>query len=580
MTAAGLINLLSWHTRESSAGVGIQVAQFTALSFDVSVQELLATLVIGKTLQIPRDEVRRDANKLIDWIEANTVNELFAPTSVIEAIAEAAADRTHELASLKEIIQAGETFALTPLLRRLGERLPSRQLRNHYGPTETHVAVAYDVPSHHSDAAIPIGSPIWNTQVYVLDVALRPVPVGVAGELYIAGAGLARGYLRRPGLTAQRFIANPFGAAGSRLYRTGDRVRRRAEGVLEFLGRADEQVKIRGYRIEPGEIEAALISHPAVAQAVVIAREDRPGQKQLVSYVVAAAGASAEPAALRQYVSEQLPDYMVPAAIVLLEALPLTPNGKLDRRALPAPDFTPTQGRLPRTAQEEILAALFAEVLGLERVGIDDSFFELGGHSLLATRLVSRIRSALGAELPVRMLFEAPTIAALTERLLQAKPSRLSLQPQLRPERIPLSFAQERLWFIHQHLGGYETTYNLPIVLRLSGSLNVTALQDAVAQLVRRHESLRTTFSVRDGISSGEPAQIIADTQTVQVPIIEVDADEVSLHVQRHVQHVFDLSRGPLLQLVLLRLAAEQHVLLLTTHHIISDGWSITVMLQ
>ena len=424
-----------------------------------------------------------------------------------------------------------------------------------------------------SGRQLPIGRPLPNYRVYVLDAGLRLVPAGVGGELYIAGAGLARGYLGRGGLTAERFVADPYGPAGSRMYRSGDLARWRADGVLEFLGRADAQVKLRGFRIEPGEIEAALVRHAGVAQSAVIAREDAAGHKRLVAYVVSAADQAVDAAVLRTHLGVSLPDYMVPSAFVMLERLPLTPNGKLDRRALPAPDFAAARlHRAPRTPQEEMLCALFAEVLGLERVGITDDFFALGGHSLLATRLISRIRSSLDVEIAIRSLFEAPTVEALATCLDQGEKARPALVALPRPAEIPLSFAQRRLWFLDR-LEGPNATYTIPIALRMTGALDRAALEAALGDVVTRHESLRTIFPEKLGV----PCQLIVDATMAQ-PRLAVEAvSEASLAAALALaaQQGFDLASEPPLRAHLFVLGQSEHVLLLVIHHIAADGWSL-----
>ena len=451
---------------------------------------------------------------------------------------------------------------------------PAAVLINGYGPTEaTTFSTTFTVADSSAlSDSLPIGRPLSNTQVYVLDGGLEPVPAGVVGELYIAGAGLARGYLHRAGLTAERFVANPFGTAGSRMYRTGDLARWRGDGVLEFFGRADQQVKLRGFRIEPGEIEAALVRHPGVAQAVVVAREDTPGQKRLVGYVVAAADRELDAAALRGQLSASLPDYMVPSAIVVLGSLPLTANGKLDRRALPAPDLTPKVVRAPRTPHEEVLCAQFAEVLGVERVGIDDNFFALGGHSLLATKLISRIRATLDVEIAIRSLFEAPSVEALARSLDVGEVARPTLRRQPRPAEIPLSYAQRRLWFLDR-LEGPSATYTLPMAVRLRGALDAAALEAALGDVMERHESLRTVFPETAGIA----CQRILEVSAVR-PLLERSAvSEAALggSLSAAAQRGFDLAQEPPLRAHLFVLGADEHVLLLVLHHIASDGWSM-----
>ncbi|GHE98055.1 non-ribosomal peptide synthase/polyketide synthase [Streptomyces griseoluteus] len=578
--AGAMTSLLAWHERSRPGGVGVVTANFTSISFDVAAQELFTTLWSGRTLAVPRDEVRRHPADFALWLDQHRVNELFAPNLMIEAVAEATAELKLQLPELRDVVQAGESLAVHARVREFFAGVPGgRRLHNHYGPTETHVVTAFALRDIPEDWPVSpsIGAPVDNTQVYVLDGALQPVPVGVTGELYLAGAQLARGYLHRPGLTAERFVASPYGITGERMYRTGDVGRWNADGTLELLGRADFQVKIRGFRVELGEVEATLVNHPQVAQAAVIASEDRSGDKRLVAYVVRRSGAGEpDPVALRRYVGASLPEFMVPAAVMVLDHLPLTVNRKLDRRALPAPEYaSETASRAPRTPYEEVLCAVFREVLGLERVGVDDGFFDLGGHSLLATRVVSRVRTLLGVELPLRALFEAPTVAQLARCLGTAGAARAALAPMERPERPGLAFAQLRMWFLNRFEGTGASTYNLPVALRLSGALDRSALEAALRDVVHRHESLRTVFP--EG-ADGAPYQKILEVEDAWIELLwtEVDsARELAERLTEEASRGFDLTCEIPLRASLLADEDGTCVLLVVLHHIAGDGWSM-----
>ncbi|WP_157696343.1 non-ribosomal peptide synthetase, partial [Caballeronia temeraria] len=550
----------------------------SSLAFDSSVAGLFGTLTNGGCLALVDIDTARDPNAIIRLVRDRDITRVLCVPSLGQAILDSMSSSGEH--KLREIIVAGE--ACPPNLARQSSTLPRPvSLYNEYGPTEATVwATAYRCLAEETNR-VPIGRPIANTRIYLLDADRRLMPPGAVGELYIGGAGVARGYLNRPELTAERFLDDPF-APGSRMYRTGDLARYRADGNIEFLGRNDHQVKIRGFRIELGEIEAQIASHPAVREAVVIARarHEKTQDQQLVAYVTGTS--DIDGGVLREQLSERLPDYMVPSAFVVLDALPLTPNGKLDRRALPDPQWQDLAAYVgPRTSLEASLAQCFADVLGLARVSVFDNFFALGGHSLLATQLVSRLREALSIEVPLRALFDAPTVASLAEALSSSGDASVlpPLQASVRPAHLPLSFAQERLWFLEQ-LNPGQSTYHIPIALRLSGTLDVRAFQAALNVLVARHESLRTSFVQHDG----QAVQHIAAELELALPLIELDtlaqADEIRRLAQAEASRPFDLQHGPLLRAQLLRLAEDQHVLLFTMHHIISDGWSTGVLVR
>ncbi|MEU7574881.1 amino acid adenylation domain-containing protein [Micromonospora sp. NPDC049240] len=573
MPTTVIANMLRWHDAHIGADPDARVAQFTTVTFDVATQEVFSALTTGKTLVLPAETIRRDAGALAEWLARQRIREFYSPTLVIEAVCEAANEHDTDLPALREVSQSGEALLLSRQIRDFMRRGPQRRLHNHYGPIEAHVVTACELPPGVDDwpPAAPIGRPIANQQVYVLDPWLNPVPPGTTGELYIAGRGAARGYLRRRGLTAERFVADPFGAAGGRMYRTGDLVRWRRDGTLEYLGRVDHQVKIRGHRVELSEVEAVVTEHPDVNQVAVVAH-DRPGVTQIVAYVVPAPHAGLVESRLRDWIRDRLPEFMVPV-VMLLESLPTTPNGKLDRSALPVPESGATSAvAAARTPQEEVLCGLFAEVLGVSAVGVHDSFFDLGGHSLLATRLVSRVRSTLGVELEVRRLFDAPTVAGLATALDPHRSLRPAVVPIARPDVVPLSFAQRRLWFLHR-LEGPSPTYNVPVPIRLDGAVDEAALRAAYRDVLERHESLRTVITDTDGVPSQRVlpiGEVVAHVETVGVTAAGLAAALVEA-----AGHRFDLAAEPPVRAWLFTVDEHSSVLLILMHHIAGDGWSM-----
>ncbi|MBN8227307.1 non-ribosomal peptide synthase/polyketide synthase [Corallococcus macrosporus] len=546
----------------------------TSLNFDLSVFELFAPLSSGGAVVVARNALH--------LAELPTASHVTLVNTVPSAMAQLL--RLNAVPSGVRVVNlAGE--ALPETLAKQVYAVPTVQkLFNLYGPSED---TTYSTASLVGRDEVPlIGRPLSATRAYVLDAALQPVPVGVAGELYLAGEGQARGYLLRPELTAERFVPEPYGPPGGRMYRTGDRVRYRADGRLEYLGRIDFQVKVRGFRIELGEIEAALRRVPGLKDAVVVAKGEA-ADKRLIGYVTARDGHSLEVDALKAHLRQGLPEYMVPSALLVLDALPLNSNGKVDRKALPEPGNLARSSDFvaPRTDTEEQLAALFAEVLRVERVGIHDDFFAMGGHSLLATQLVSRVRSTFGVELPLRVFFEASTVAALATKLDGAQRSE-HRPPPLRASShegaLPLSFAQQRLWFLDQLTPG-DASYNIPTALRLKGHVDVESLRRAFEALVARHESLRTTFHEHQG----QATQHIHAPGAWTLPLIDVSSlpeaqreAEAQRHVTEDARQPFHLERGPLLRTALVRLAADEHLLLVTMHHIVSDGWSMGVLVR
>jgi len=594
------VNRFAWMWREYPFAPGEVCCQKTSLSFVDSIWEIFGPLLQGVPLVIIPDDVVKDSNRLIASLAENKVTRLVLVPSLLRVMLDGSAVLAERLASLQYCVCSGETLPVE-LAGEFRRQLPATKLINLYGSSEVAADVTcFAVESTKSLDAVPIGRPIANTHAYVLDKYFQPAPIGVPGEIFIGGEGLARGYLDRPDLTAERFVPDPFASnAGARLFRTGDLGRYFPDGNIEYRGRRDHQVKIRGFRIELGEVEAALSSHPHVREAVVIALDDERAEKRLVAYIVAE---SNQPTAseLRAHLREQLPDYMIPAALVMLDSLPLTASGKVDRLALPklaaSPLAATEEFQAPRNPTEDLVAGIWAAALDCDRVSINDDFFSLGGHSLLLARIGARIHEVFDLELPLRALFENPTVTGMAEKIEAARRAgdgavEFPIVVIPRTGSLPLSFAQERVWFFDQLEPG-SAAYNIPRALRFRGPLDVAALTMSFNAVVARHEVLRSRFVT----NNGRPLLSIVDAELLEIPMHDLGArascppfvaysatepeQQAREFIKTETELSFDLARDPLVRLALARLDEAEHLLVLTMHHIVSDGWSIGIFLR
>ncbi|MCX5044947.1 non-ribosomal peptide synthase/polyketide synthase [Aldersonia sp. NBC_00410] len=567
VTHAAIVNRLEWMQAAYTLGGADAVLWKTPVTFDVSVWELFWAFGVGARLVVAAPDGHRDPVYLAGLIAEQSVTTLHFVPSMMAAFVGAVT--AGSVPSVTRVFASGE--ALTgDVAQRLRTVVPSTGLHNLYGPTEAAVDVTFHEVTDADTVTVPIGAPVFNTEVFVLDARLRPVPVGVPGELYLAGVQLARGYLGRADLTADRFVTNPYGQAGERMYRTGDLVRWNGSGEIDYLGRTDFQVKLRGLRIELGEIETALLAFEDVTQSVVIVHNDGITDR-LVGYVVG--DAASDPEQIRAFVAARVPSYMVPEQIMILDSFPLNPSGKLDRKALPAPVFEVAVFRAPTTPIEQVVAGVFAEVLGLDRVGLDDDFFALGGNSLLAMQVVSRLGASLDATVPVRVLFEASTVEHLAVAVeSHTDTGRVALVPQPRPEQIPLSLAQTRMWFLNR-LNPGSAVDNIPAVLRITGPVDTDALQRAVTDLVERQETLRTIYPEVDGV--GHQVVLPSADATPDATPVEVDPARAIDAVREFLLRGFDVTRETPFRVALFRLAADEHLLAVVMHHISGDGASV-----
>ncbi|MGN2635816.1 amino acid adenylation domain-containing protein [Nocardia takedensis] len=577
VTHHAIVNQQLWMLDEYRLTAEDVYLQKTATTFDVSLWGYFLPLMVGAKLVVAAPDGHRDPLYVADMIERHAVTVTdFVPSMLTVFVAHATRE---QCASLRAVFVIGE--ALPPETAAGLRAISSAGLHNLYGPTEAAVSVTYWEATAADTVTVPIGIPEWNVEVYVLDSRLRPAAVGAPGELYLGGRQLARGYRGRADLTSDRFVANPFGTHGQRMYRTGDLVRWNSSGTLEYIGRTDFQVKFRGQRIELGEIETVTLAHPAVSQSAVLVVDTATGQ-QLVAYLVPAPGHSIDPAELTRFAAEQLPSYMVPASVMVLEAFPLNTSGKLDRKALPEPVFSADAAgyRAPRTQSEQIVAGIFADVLSQRQVGIDDNFFDLGGNSLVATQVVSRISAAFGARIGVRALFETPTVAGIAARAEQATPTDAARPPlvaQQLPARVPLSPAQQRMWFINQ-FDPTAPTYNLPFVVRLRGRVDLAALETALNDVMARQESLRTIFPES---GDGGYQQVIPDDEiNLAITVASIDESELQATLTEFASTGFDVSRELPIRVRIYQVTGgstngtPDHAVAFVVHHIAADGFS------
>ncbi|MFP3885130.1 amino acid adenylation domain-containing protein [Priestia filamentosa] len=562
-----LVNFLHAMQHDVSMKKEDKLLAVTTISFDISALELYLPFLSGAQCVIAKKEEVQDQAQLASLLQKEAVTVMQATPTLWRALLSYSREAVREL----RVLVGGEALP-GDLLGHFREL--DCEVTNFYGPTETTIWSSSVTFSKDGNETPNIGTPILNTTMYVLDSALQPVPYGTLGELYIGGEGLAHGYFNKPSLTSERFIANPF-EPGTRMYRTGDIVRFSKNGSLEYVSRADHQIKMRGFRIELGEIENVISAYETVSHSTVIVRKTDAGSDQLVAYIVPLEGEEVDTRALRQYVSEQLPEYMVPAIFMTMDKLPQTPNGKIDRKALPEPDISVLEGRAPRTPQEEMLRDLFIDVLGVTSVGIDDDFFHLGGHSLLASVLLMRIRKTFGVEISLRALFDHRTVAELAVLLEEGKAARPPIQKVNYSGEVPLSFAQQRLWFLH-YLEGWSPTYNIPVVSKIKGELDVTSLKSAIGDVVERHAPLRTLYKEREGV----PYQEIREERLLPLTVKEVEECELDEQLQEAIRYSFRLSEEPPFHAYLFSLNKQEHVLLLLFHHISCDGWSLAPVMK